>query len=62
MHHNHGSFGILTCNLDIIPVIMAGIIGIYGLVVAVLISNSLGQGVTLFASFIQLGELFSPID
>ena len=40
---------------DIIPVIMAGIIAIYGLVVSVLISNELSQDITLFASFIQLG-------
>jgi V-type H+-transporting ATPase 16kDa proteolipid subunit len=41
--------------LDIIPVIMAGIIGIYGLVVSVLISNDLTQKSTLFTGFIQLG-------
>jgi V-type H+-transporting ATPase proteolipid subunit len=34
---------------------MAGIIGIYGLVVSVLISNDLKQEISLFASFIQLG-------
>jgi V-type H+-transporting ATPase proteolipid subunit len=34
---------------------MAGIIGIYGLVVSVLISNGLVQEVSLFTSFIQLG-------
>jgi|SRR5690242_10880896 len=34
---------------------MAGIIGIYGLVVSVLISNGLKQEVSLFTSFIQLG-------
>lgn len=34
---------------------MAGIIGIYGLVVSVLISNSLEQQLPLFAGFIQLG-------
>ena len=34
---------------------MAGIIGIYGLVVSVLISNGLTQEVSLFTSFIQLG-------
>jgi V-type H+-transporting ATPase 16kDa proteolipid subunit len=34
---------------------MAGIIGIYGLVVSVLISNGLTQDVSLFSSFIQLG-------
>ena len=40
---------------DIIPVIMAGIIAIYGLVVSVLISNQLGQKTSLFTGFIQLG-------
>ncbi|XP_051051073.1 V-type proton ATPase 16 kDa proteolipid subunit c-like [Phodopus roborovskii] len=38
----------------IIPVVMAGIIAIYGLVVAVLIANSLADGITLY-SFLQLG-------
>lgn len=40
---------------DIIPVVMAGIIGIYGLVVSVLISGGLRQTVPLFTSFLQLG-------
>jgi V-type H+-transporting ATPase proteolipid subunit len=44
-----------TLPADIIPVIMAGIIAIYGLVVSVLISNNLKQEVSLFAGFIQLG-------
>jgi V-type H+-transporting ATPase 16kDa proteolipid subunit len=34
---------------------MAGIIGIYGLVVSVLISDNLQQELPLFTSFIQLG-------
>jgi V-type H+-transporting ATPase proteolipid subunit len=34
---------------------MAGIIGIYGLVVSVLISNDLKQQSSLFTNFIQLG-------
>jgi V-type H+-transporting ATPase proteolipid subunit len=34
---------------------MAGIIGIYGLVVSVLISNNLKQEAALFTGFIQLG-------
>ncbi|KAG8442121.1 hypothetical protein GDO86_011062 [Hymenochirus boettgeri] len=33
---------------SIIPVVMAGIIAIYGLVVAVLIANSLTAGITLY--------------
>ena len=45
----------LTTISDIIPVIMAGIIAIYGLVVSVLISNDLKQEVALYTSFIQLG-------
>lgn len=40
---------------DIVPVIMAGIIGIYGLVVSVLISDGLEQKLPLYTSFIQLG-------
>ncbi len=40
---------------DIVPVIMAGIIGIYGLVVSVLISDGLKQELPLYTSFIQLG-------
>lgn len=41
--------------LDIVPVIMAGIIGIYGLVVSVLISSGLKQELSLYAGFVQLG-------
>ena len=41
--------------VDIIPVIMAGIIAIYGLVVSVLISNDLNQQTALYTGFIQLG-------
>jgi len=41
---------------SIIPVVMAGIIAIYGLVVAVLIANSLNpKTYTLFQSFLHLG-------
>ncbi|MBZ3885843.1 V-type proton ATPase 16 kDa proteolipid subunit [Sciurus carolinensis] len=40
---------------SIIPVVMAGIIAIYGLVVAVLIANSLNDGISLYRSFLQLG-------
>jgi len=39
----------------VVPVIMAGIIAIYGLVVAVLISGSLDVYMSLAASFIYLG-------
>ncbi|KAL1850112.1 H(+)-transporting V0 sector ATPase subunit c [Paecilomyces lecythidis] len=40
---------------NIVPIVMAGIIGIYGLVVSVLIANDLTQKVSLYAGFIQLG-------
>ncbi|KYO32445.1 putative N-acetylglucosamine-6-phosphate deacetylase [Alligator mississippiensis] len=40
---------------SIIPVVMAGIIAIYGLVVAVLIANALSSTITLYKSFLQLG-------
>ncbi|KAG1844652.1 V-type ATPase [Suillus subalutaceus] len=39
----------------VVPVIMAGIIGIYGLVVSVLISSSLAATMTLAQGFIDLG-------
>ncbi|KAH7099483.1 V-type ATPase [Auriculariales sp. MPI-PUGE-AT-0066] len=42
----------MKCSL---PVVMAGIIGIYGLVVSVLISSSFQQHMTLYAGFIHLG-------
>ncbi|RXW23805.1 hypothetical protein EST38_g2059 [Candolleomyces aberdarensis] len=38
-----------------IPVVMAGIIAIYGLVVSVLISNQLSQTMSLAQGFVQLG-------
>merc|ERR1711900_115688 len=44
----------LDCQ-NIVPVIMAGIIGIYGLVVSVLISDGLKQQLPLYTGFIQLG-------
>ncbi|MEQ2198487.1 V-type proton ATPase 16 kDa proteolipid subunit [Xenoophorus captivus] len=40
---------------SIIPVVMAGIIAIYGLVVAVLIANNLSDKITLYKSFLHLG-------
>lgn len=39
----------------IVPVVMAGIIAIYGLVVSVLISGDIKSPMTLYAGFIQLG-------
>jgi len=40
---------------NVIPVVMAGIIGIYGLVVSVLISSGLKQELPLYTGFTQLG-------
>ena len=40
---------------SVIPVVMAGIIAIYGLVVAVLIGNGMKPDITLFESFNRLG-------
>ncbi|CAL9730590.1 H(+)-transporting V0 sector ATPase subunit c PWA37_001947 [Arxiozyma heterogenica] len=40
---------------SIVPVVMAGIIAIYGLVVSVLVVYSLGQKQALYTGFIQLG-------
>jgi len=41
---------------SMIPVVMAGIVAIYGLVVAALISNNISAtGYTLFTSFVHLG-------
>lgn len=39
----------------IVPIVMAGIIAIYGLVVSVLISSSLTQKQALYTGFVQLG-------
>ncbi|KAI4145685.1 MAG: hypothetical protein LQ340_006203 [Diploschistes diacapsis] len=52
------AMGVLRPDLivkNIVPVIMAGIIGIYGLVVSVLISSGLKQELSLYAGFVQLG-------
>lgn len=45
----------MTKLLDIVPIVMAGIIGIYGLVVSVLVANDLTQKLPLYTGFIQLG-------
>lgn len=37
------------------PVVLSGIIGIYGLVVAVLVSSGLSERTSLFVGFTQLG-------
>jgi len=47
--------GLLTYFSDIVPIVMAGIIGIYGLVVSVLVANDLQQALPLYTGFIQLG-------
>ncbi|KLO08129.1 V-type ATPase [Schizopora paradoxa] len=39
----------------VVPVVMAGIIAIYGLVVSVLISGDLSYNMPLFQGFVQLG-------
>ncbi|KAI9791690.1 MAG: H(+)-transporting V0 sector ATPase subunit c [Piccolia ochrophora] len=52
------AMGVLRPDLivkNIVPVIMAGIIGIYGLVVSVLISDGLTQELPLFTGFVELG-------
>ncbi|KAJ1921536.1 H(+)-transporting V0 sector ATPase subunit c [Mycoemilia scoparia] len=52
------AMGILRPDLvmrSIVPVVMAGIIGIYGLVVSVLISSGLKPEMSLYTGFIQLG-------
>ncbi|PKS07794.1 hypothetical protein jhhlp_006402 [Lomentospora prolificans] len=52
------AMGVLRPDLivkNIIPVVMAGIIGIYGLVVSVLISDGLQQALPLYTGFVQLG-------
>ncbi|XP_027697825.1 V-type proton ATPase 16 kDa proteolipid subunit-like [Vombatus ursinus] len=40
---------------SVIPVVMAGIVAIYGLVVAVFLVSSQTAGISLFRSFLQLG-------
>lgn len=40
---------------SVIPVVMAGILGIYGLVVAAVITNSISPGYALYKSFLHLG-------
>ncbi|KAF7621588.1 V-type proton ATPase proteolipid subunit [Aspergillus flavus] len=52
------SMGVLRPDLivkNIVPVVMAGILGIYGLVVSVLIANNLAQKITLYTSIVQMG-------
>lgn len=42
---------VLKC---IVPVVMAGILGIYGVVVSVLLSGGLAMKQTLFSGFVQM--------
>ncbi len=52
------AMGVLRPDLivrNVVPVVMAGIIAIYGLVVSVLISEGLRQQQSLYTGFIQLG-------
>ncbi|KAJ6004870.1 vacuolar ATP synthase 16 kDa proteolipid subunit [Penicillium herquei] len=52
------SMGVLRPDLivkNIVPVVMAGIIAIYGLVVSVLVANDLQQSLALYTGLIQLG-------
>ncbi|KAB8200770.1 V-type proton ATPase proteolipid subunit [Aspergillus parasiticus] len=52
------SMGVLRPDLivkNIVPIVMAGILGIYGLVVSVLIANNLAQKITLYTSIVQMG-------
>lgn len=41
--------------IDMMPPIMASIVSIYGLVIAVIISNALKEKLALFTAFVQLG-------
>ncbi|KAL4737064.1 hypothetical protein BDV11DRAFT_172346 [Aspergillus similis] len=41
--------------LDVVPIVMAGILGVDGLVVSVLFANNLAQEVALYTSLLQLG-------
>ena len=40
---------------DSIPVVMAGILAVYGLVVSIMIANTLRPGTHLFTAFVHLG-------
>merc|ERR1711915_642005 len=40
---------------SVVPVVMAGIVAIYGVVIAVLISQKMRAGMTAFAGFLHLG-------
>ncbi|KAJ5503437.1 hypothetical protein N7463_006311 [Penicillium fimorum] len=40
---------------NVVPVVVAGIIGIYGLVVSVLVANDLKQNLSLYTGLSQLG-------
>jgi len=40
---------------SVVPVVMAGIVAIYGVVIAVLISQKMGDGMSAYAGFLHLG-------
>jgi len=40
---------------SVVPVVMAGIIAIYGVVISVLISQNISHGMSLYTSFLHLG-------
>jgi len=40
---------------SVVPVVMAGIVAIYGVVIAVLISQKMVEGMTAYAGFLHLG-------
>lgn len=51
----NGSHVRVNVVIDMMPPILASIVSIYGLIVAVMISNSLIEKLPLFTSFLQLG-------
>merc|ERR1719309_1212355 len=40
---------------SVVPVVMAGIIAIYGVVISVLISQNISEGMKLYSAFLHLG-------
>uniref|UniRef100_A0A061RGN6 V-type proton ATPase proteolipid subunit n=2 Tax=Tetraselmis sp. GSL018 TaxID=582737 RepID=A0A061RGN6_9CHLO len=53
------SMGVMRPELvmkSIVPVVMAGVLGIYGLIIAVIISTGIGAGYTLFDGYAHLAS------
>lgn len=53
------SMGVMRPELvmkSIVPVVMAGVLGIYGLIIAVIISTGVGEGYTLYMGYAHLGS------